>query len=296
MKSIAIIIPYFGQWPRWSELFFDSCRCNKDIDFYFFTDCGIPVTAPNLYFEEVSFKDYCNKISNILHIDFHPQKTRKLCDVKPFYGYIHRDLLEKYDFWGYGDCDLVWGDIRAFYSNDLLLQYDVLSTHADRLSGHLTLIRNNQKLTEMPLKHRHWQKILESDVNYAFDEQAFTLMHYPQAKILWKAHKWIFLKWRFKNEWTSYNRFCDFINRLMGLTRKRIIFIERNTTPWDEPWMRNKKWHYKDGHVTDTETNSELIYLHFLTLKNLWSEDYYSISVSNEATISFEGIKPYQHH
>ena len=39
MKSIGILIPYFGKWPEWIELFFDSVERNKTIDFHFLTDC-----------------------------------------------------------------------------------------------------------------------------------------------------------------------------------------------------------------------------------------------------------------
>lgn len=292
-NTIALIMPYFGKWPQWSGLFFDSCKCNTSIDFWFFTDCQVPEStkeAKNMHFVEVSFEDYCNMVSERLGVDFHPAKPIKLCDLKPFYGHIHHDILEGYDFWGYGDCDLVWGDIRAFYTDSLLRRYNVLSTHADRLSGHLAILHNTPKITELPLKHRDWRKILMDENNHAFDEQAFTLMLYPGAKLLWKTHKWIFLKFRFDNEWFAYTRFCDRFNRLAGLHRRRILFTERDTTPWEEPWMTGKKWLYENGHVVDTDTGEEIIYLHFLTLKKLWKGDYCH-PTGCKATISFKGIE-----
>lgn len=38
----AIIIPYFGKWPVWFDLYLKSARENECIDFYFFTDCPLP--------------------------------------------------------------------------------------------------------------------------------------------------------------------------------------------------------------------------------------------------------------
>ncbi len=53
--KIAIIIPYFGKYPEWIDLFFYSCGMNKTIDFYFFTDCEEPeIHESNLSFKSIS--------------------------------------------------------------------------------------------------------------------------------------------------------------------------------------------------------------------------------------------------
>ncbi len=108
-NKIAIIIPYFGQWPEWIDLHFYSCGQNLFIDWLFFTDCPIPKThSTNLSFYSFSFDEYCNDVSRKLKINFHPDKYYKLCDLKPFYGYIHADIISEYDFWGFGDIDVIW--------------------------------------------------------------------------------------------------------------------------------------------------------------------------------------------
>ena len=48
----------------------------------------------------------------------------KLCDYKPAYGEIFAPELSGYDFWGYGDMDLVFGDLRAYFTEDKLRKYD----------------------------------------------------------------------------------------------------------------------------------------------------------------------------
>ena len=45
-NKIAMIMPYFGKWPKWINLFFYSCGKNEFIDFYIFSDCPKP---HNLY-------------------------------------------------------------------------------------------------------------------------------------------------------------------------------------------------------------------------------------------------------
>ena len=292
--SIALIMPYFGVWPKWAELFFDSCVKNKDIDFYFFTDCGTPESVEekeNIHFEEISFNDYCKIVSKKLGIDFHPTTPYKLCDLKPYYGFIHQEIIKKYDFWGFGDLDLVWGDIRHFYTDQLLEKFNVLSTHSDRLSGHLTLIRNTPHYNTLAFNMPDWKDLLGSPKNHAVDEIYFTLTIYPWAKLLWKAHKHIFLRFRFRNEWIAYNNFCNRVNQI--LLNKKIHFAEYNTTPWNDGNMPQKEWLYKNGHVYDTKTNEELIYLHFLVMKKKWVGNYYHPS-SNGSVISFKGFQPYE--
>ena len=86
MHRIAIIIPFFGTWPKWITLFFDSCRWNSTIDFFFFSDCDTSdfksKDIPNIFFYDIGFGDYCDMVSQRLGINFHPTSAYKLCDLK----------------------------------------------------------------------------------------------------------------------------------------------------------------------------------------------------------------------
>lgn len=302
MTSIAIIIPYFGKWPVWHELFYASCRHNSSIDFHLFTDLPIPSIAEesnNIFFHHISFSDYCSMSSDRLNIDFHPYNPYKLCDLRPFYGYIHQDILKDYGFWGYGDIDLVWGDIRHFYNDEILQRYDVLSTHADRLSGHLTLVRNTKRYLELPFMFPKWKELLSSPNNHAVDEITFTRKLYPMAQLMWKVHHHVFFRFRFQDEWKSYNKFCNCFNLMFKPTR--IYLKEQYTTPWfteadacNPDIIKQWLWIYSNGHIIDQHTNNEMIYLHFLSLKKIWKDSFYN--VNREATtvqIDLNGIQSY---
>ena len=187
-NSIAIIIPYFGRWPEWIELYFYSCNQNRSIDWFFFTDCDIPKTSfKNLHFESISFEAYCKNVSIILGINFKPKSPYKLCGLKPFYGHIHKEILSNYDFWGFGDLDTVWGDIKSFYTPEMLTKYDVFSTHADRISGHFTIIRNTPAYTELGFKITNWQAKLESQNAIPLDEQDYSWLLYPKSHLITKV-------------------------------------------------------------------------------------------------------------
>ena len=51
-------------------------------------------------------------MSDTLGINFtQKHKAYKLCGCKPFYGVIHKEELRGYDYWGFGDIDLIYGDL-----------------------------------------------------------------------------------------------------------------------------------------------------------------------------------------
>lgn len=238
-------------------------------------------------------------VSNRLDFDFHPDKAYKLCDLRPFYGYIHHDILINYDFWGYGDVDLVWGNLRNFYTDYILNNYDALSTHADRMSGHLTLIRNIPKYNNLAFKIPQWEKLIADSHNHAVDEQHFTLQLYPHAKWMWKIHKYVFFRFKFKDEWRAYNKFCRFFNAMFK--PHKLYFKEQYTTPWftakeanDSSIINNYLWLYEKGKVLDLQNNIELPYLHFLSLKHYWKEYRFGkVDPSKSISFSLLGIHAY---
>ena len=300
MHRIAIIIPYFGKWPSWFALFLDSCYHNPTIDFYFFTDCDTSTYAlkdkSNVFLYKISFEEYCKIVSKKLEIDFHPDNAYKLCDLKPFYGLVHSDILMNYDFWGFGDIDLIWGNLRSFYTEELLGRCDVISNHSDRVSGHLSLIRNNERMNNLIFSIPNWKQQLQSEQHYAIDEIAFTKKLYPAAVFMWKVHRHIIFRLPFINEFKSHVRFCTLFNRVM--MPRRICFKERYTTPWfNESDFSNieiankNRWIWKDGHIYDLHHKKELPYLHFLGMKKYWPTDCYHLTYPyTDVIINLNGI------
>lgn len=273
MTKIALIMPYFGKWPQWIDLFFDSCKSNYDIDFYFFTDCELPeIEATNLYFQQISFFDYCKVISEQLGINFHPSSPIKLCDVKPFYGFIHHNILHEYDFWGFGDVDLVFGNIRKFYTEDLLSKYDVISTHFDRVSGHLALFRNNEKYRNLCFSMRHWKRDLLKEENCILDESEFSYQVFPETRIPRRLYAkiWKYIGFDFAHKLHYW--FIPMLSKKCNIEHRRLLFNEMNVHPL---WTGSNRWKYTSGDskrrqkscLWDEGKNEECIYCHFLPFK-----------------------------
>ncbi|MFT5760870.1 MAG: hypothetical protein ACI9LM_005658 [Alteromonadaceae bacterium] len=257
-RSIAIIIPYFGQWPEWFNLYLESCSHNPSVNWYFITDCQIPENRPNnTIFISSTFEEYKQLVSKKLTISFNPESAYKLCDLKPAYGYIHEDLIREYDFWGFGDIDVIYGDIRHFYTNTLLNSHDTLSTHWDRVSGHFFLLKNTSLFREAFKKIKNWQQLLEDNEHHGIDESKFSK---------------VFLRHK------KYPAWLRNIYRLKDPYQRRAYFKEQYSTilsphPWiDGKWEHPQEWVWKKGKLHNCrDGNREFLYLHFMNWKsNAW--------------------------
>lgn len=149
-KSICLVIIYMGKWPIWFPAFLRSCALNPSVDWRIYTDCEIPESGPgNVTFISTNTADVNALANDRIGMEIPITSPRKFCDLKPTYGTIfHRDL-EKYDFWGFCDMDVIWGDIRKYMSDDILSKYDVITTRKNAIAGHFTLVKNRPEVTDL---------------------------------------------------------------------------------------------------------------------------------------------------
>lgn len=271
LPSICIVIPYFGKWPFWIDYFLLSCRYNPTIDWVIYTDCAsLPSCPPNVKMIEMSFEDYCQLVSKKLKIDFKPDNPYKLCDIKPALGDIHADILRSYDFWGFSDIDLVYGNLRVFYTPLRLSQKDVISNHDTRISGHLCLIKNLPDLNQAYRKVVNWKGKFEQQEHLAFDEKDFSklfLRHKNSPKWVKSIASWI-------DPWL-----------------KRAEFIESYSTPnariaWlDGQYIFPKTWQWSEGVLTnDLNEGKSFAYFHFLIWKENWKKTHFKGMMDNKKT------------
>ena len=66
-----------------------------------------------------------------------------MCDFRPAYGEIFSDELKTYDYWGHCDMDLIFGDIRAFITDEILEKYDKIG-----FQGHSVIYRNTPEVNQ----------------------------------------------------------------------------------------------------------------------------------------------------
>lgn len=137
MKSIVLIFPYFGTLPIQYEMWRASALQNPSVDFMFFTDADVE-PAKNIIVHKMQFSDFQRIAQKAFDFFIVLDRPYKLCEYKQAYGYILKDYIKDYDFWGFGDLDLVYGDIRAFITEEALSHKFLLGW------GHLTLLHNDE--------------------------------------------------------------------------------------------------------------------------------------------------------
>ncbi len=170
---LAIVTAYLGKCPFYTPALLVSCRAHPDVNWVFYTDFDVPDTPPNVRVVPTSLSQLTDRFSDVVgaRVALNP---KKLNDLKPTYGLAFADDLKDFDFWAYSDLDVVWGDIRAFMTNERFAQYDVLSSRPDKLSGHFTAFRNTPRVNRLFEVIPNMQAQMTMAQHLKLDEKGFT--------------------------------------------------------------------------------------------------------------------------
>jgi len=179
-----MIITHFGALPRYLNYFLQSCSYNEHIDFFIFTDQVFDVypSHTNVRFIPFSLTKFNALATRKIGKPIQVAKSYKLCDFKPAYGLIYEDYVAAYDFWGFCDTDMVFGDTSKVLTPQLLTSYDVISAHPQYVSGPFTLFRNMPETKRLFLKSDDIDRILTEQRTMKFCEASNVIQH------LWEGH------------------------------------------------------------------------------------------------------------
>lgn len=170
MQKILIILPYFGKFPNYFPLFLQSCKYNPTIDWLLLTDNKEEYAYPdNVHVVYTEFSAIQSTLQEKFDFPIVLHQPYKLCDYKPAYGYLFREYLAGYDFWGHCDLDLIFGDLRSFFLEEKLITYDKIG-HL----GHLTLYRNTPEINTMFMEkidgRVRYREVFTTECSCIFDE------------------------------------------------------------------------------------------------------------------------------
>ena len=145
--SIPIVVAFFGRAPLWLPAFLLSCRENRDVRWFLYTDFEVAgAFPPNVTLRRTDLQELSQRTSDVLGTKVEIQQAWKVNDLKPAYGLIFADDLQPFDFWAQADLDIVWGDIRHFITDSILSENDIVSSRSGRASGHFNLYRNTPEI------------------------------------------------------------------------------------------------------------------------------------------------------
>lgn len=269
MKKIIIIVPYFGQLPSYFSEFYRSCIENRSVDFLFITDQNVELNTNNFFVWHTSFEKFREIIQHKFDFCIALERPYKLCDYKPAYGYVLQSYLKKYDFWGYCDIDVIFGNIRNFVTDSVLQNYDKVYQN-----GHLTLYKNLPEINRVFMNRR-----VGMDYKYVFQTNFISV--FDEYDGIQKKFDLLNLKTYKANDFADIS--------IKSAKFLRVNIADTNYKKLDNQiyiWNKGKLIEY--GYIGDNLMAQEVAYIHFQKrkLKNTTK-----LNNLNEFIITKDGFK-----
>jgi len=180
MSKIAIVIPYFGKLPAVADYFFASAGHAQDLDVLLFTDAAPSANVPsNVKVHAFTTAGFNDLASRQLGIPIQVSSPYKLCDFRPAYGVIFQEYLGDYEFWGFGDVDVIYGDV-ARVLGPILAGHDIISCRKGWTSGAFCILRNSPTVNSAYRCSADWARALAARDYQFFDELGGRLFNVAQ--------------------------------------------------------------------------------------------------------------------
>jgi hypothetical protein len=255
---ICLLIPYFGKWPKYLNLFLYTVAKQDNLKVMLFTDLEYQEELPNNVEKVYMTLDDFNQLASASLDDLTISITNpyKLCDLKPAYGLIFQDYIRDYSHWAFGDLDLIYG--RVF---DLLpanwKDYDVLSFREEWISGSFSVFKNSSYINNLFRRSKSYKECFISPDHQAFDE-CFKLYHL----LIGKEPNYIFT--------------CDSKESFTWVVRKEEM--ENNIKVYFKKLIKESipsgdYVKYYDGKV-EQKDGREYLYYHYITEKKTFIFDF----------------------
>lgn len=172
MKKCIFILCYFGQYNNYIDLFFESCRLNINYDWLIITDANYSKKYPsNCKIIKMSFFDFKDLVQKNFDFKISLDQPYKICDYRPALGYVFENLISNYYYWGFCDCDLIFGNMDKLLTPILEKDYDKIFG-----LGHLSIFKNtydNNRLFMQPVNNElFYKQAFTKKELFVFDEMS----------------------------------------------------------------------------------------------------------------------------
>lgn len=280
--KLRILIAHFGPWPTWILYFFQTCRWNRCIDWLVFTDQAAPRDIPsNVTLHQLSLQALGEILSDHFNISISLHNPYKICDYRPAFGEIFRDWFRGYDYWGYSDLDLVYGNIFPFIEPHMKRGTDVIGVRKQYLAGHFALFRNTPEISSLYKLYPHYLRVFsDTHLHYGFDERSSLVgkkLKYPDktpfihrsSEPLGKFIRSI--KYHLAKSSARDFRDLDLISKNMA--QKGEISLFRKDMVRSDLWYRKQDipdWEiiWENGKLYDKKKGEELLHFHLIRSKH----------------------------
>ncbi len=173
-NKIIVLSCYYGEFPWYFSYFLHSCAFNPSVDFLIFSDTPYSEKLPvNVKIQPLSITDIRELAQKKIGFEINIDHPYKFCDYKPAYGVIFEDYIRGYDFWAQSDIDIIFGNIRKFFTGRFLDRYDYISLRHDYTTGCFALYRNIPSVNFLFAKSRDYKRVFTEPRHFCFDECNF---------------------------------------------------------------------------------------------------------------------------
>jgi|UniRef100_A0A6C0CZB6 glycosyltransferase involved in cell wall biosynthesis len=182
--KIYLFLPYFGKFPNYFQLYLDSLEVNigllvvfiiTDIDL---THYKLPLNAIPIFMTLDTLRERLSKMlgevyEKVINPNNLVQKVYKLVDFKITYPIIFNDLILSHkltdqDFVGWGDCDLIYGNLHNF------INFNENFHIIGGWHGHFTAIRNIDSFKNLfKTVPKYLELCTDNSMTFVTDEIAF---------------------------------------------------------------------------------------------------------------------------
>ena len=183
-QRIYIIIPYYGKFLNYFQLYLDSLDINSDIlTVFLITDIDMSIykLPKNIIIIKMPINEVRERASKLIYDVYKAEilpenlilNNYKLVDFKIVYPILFDDILKKHnvtenDFVGWGDCDVIYGKMSNFI--DFKNNYDIIGGW----HGHLTAIKNTESFkNNFKNIPNYLELITDNKQTYVTDEIAY---------------------------------------------------------------------------------------------------------------------------
>jgi len=235
-----LILPYFGSFGSWFPLYLHSLANQHTLDLLLLSDAEPSALPPNARRVEMTFGQLRELATARLGTAVRLHRTRNICDLKPAYGMIFEEFTQGYEYWAFGDEDVLYGDLDRMLAPHLDGTADLVvpGTNSSRMQGstqgHLTVLRNVPRTNELAISDPSYRGVLVSHEHWAYDETS----------------------WRYGSEISSFTKIVKEAEARGELSIR-----------WGLPSIthapRRGRSYVYDGRTLHEDTGRELLYYHW---------------------------------
>jgi len=142
----AVFLPWWGPAPGWEDRFIERASHSKRLKVVLVGDAAGWVPGADVPRIPVTMDEFEIRASKTAGVTIRKSSLRyprgqAICELRCMMADIYPGIMQDFDWWGYGDWDVVWGDWDSYLTNERLAQFDMITSNSYSVNGCFVLFR-----------------------------------------------------------------------------------------------------------------------------------------------------------